>query len=147
VAAAIVQVTTTASVSLLASIWALISGLLSAAGSAVGQALPARFLGQLLQMWGAPSSIGLQVLVQKLQLVGSGAYVAHPDMAGTRAKLDGLAWVTMRWTSGWRAGAPWATMLSPRLASPCRAIGRAGPTCALTACLPASRPAFSPLCR
>ncbi len=65
----------------------------------MGQVMPVRFLGQLLQMWGAPSSIGLQVLLSKLQLVGSGAYVAHPDMVGTRAKLEGLAWVTMRWTS------------------------------------------------
>jgi hypothetical protein len=104
-----VQATTATSVSLLASIWALISGLLSAAGSIVGQMMPARFLGQLLQMWGAPSSIGLQVLLQQLQLVGSGVYVSHPDFQGYQKQMEGLAWVTMRWTSGWRITGPCCT--------------------------------------
>jgi hypothetical protein len=116
VAAAVVQVTTTASVSLLGSIWAVISGLLSAAGGVVGQMVPMRFLGQLLHLWGAPSSIGLQVLLQKLQLLGSGAYVAHPDMNAYKDRVAGLAWVTMRWTSGCRS--------TSRLCMMLRCIGR-----------------------
>ncbi len=97
-AAAVVQISTAASVSLLASFWAIISSLMSAAGSLLG-GLPLRFLGQLLHMWGAPSSVGLQVLLQKLQLVGSGVYVAPPELAGYRQTVQRLGWVTMKWTS------------------------------------------------
>ncbi len=100
------QVGTTASVSLLGSVWMLISGLLSAAGGLVGQMVPLRFLGQLLHLWGAPSSIGLQVLLQKLQLVGSGMYVAPPQLEQYRQAVQGVAWATMRWT-GQRLAPAW----------------------------------------
>ncbi len=120
------QVSTAASTSLLASIWALISGLLSTVGGLVGQAVPLRFLGQLLHTWGAPSSIGLQVLLEKVQLVGSGVYVAPPQLERYRATAEGVAWATMRWTGAWRAGAA----LGPACPAVCLAPTPAAPALA-----------------
>jgi hypothetical protein len=115
VAAAVVQVGTTVSVSLLAALWASISSLMSAAGGLLG-GMPLRFLGQLLHMWGAPSSVGLQALLQKLQLVGSGVYVAPPELERYRQIVQQLGWVTMKWTR--KSAASWASPVPNR--RPCR---------------------------
>jgi hypothetical protein len=112
----IVQATTTASATLLGSIW-VANGLLSTAGAAVAKKVSVRFLEQLLKMWGAPSSIGLQFLVEKLQLVGSGAFVAHPDMEGYRRTVQGLDWATIMWASEFTV----VGYVQPRLIiQPCR---------------------------
>ena len=82
---------------LLASVWAAISGLLGVVASVAGSLAQAQFLGQLLHMWGAPSAVGLQLLLQKLQLVASGLVLAPPELNRYQETVKGMAWTT-DWT-------------------------------------------------
>jgi hypothetical protein len=84
-------------VGLLASVWAAISGLLGVVASVAGSLAQAQFLGQLLHMWGAPSAVGLQLLLQKLQMVASGLVLAPPQLNRYQETVKGMAWTT-DWT-------------------------------------------------
>jgi hypothetical protein len=97
----VVQATTTAAVSLLASLWVFVSGTLTLALSHAPALSPLHSLGRLLHAWGAPSSIGLQALLAQLQLVGSSLLVSPPQMRGYREVAQGAAWATLlQWDSG-----------------------------------------------
>jgi hypothetical protein len=94
----LVTASTTASAGLLASLWLSISALLTVAASVAGSLTQVQFLWQLLQMWGATSSTGLQLLLQKLQLVGSGRVLAPPQLERYKRAVQGVAWATTDWT-------------------------------------------------
>ena len=111
--AAIVETGTAAAAGALTGLWLLINTLLNWLPSvALPGMLQLRLLSKLLSLWNGTSAVGLQVLLEKLQLIGSGLHVAPPQMQQFRDLVKGLSWVTMKWTSEWLGSAAWAVLLS-----------------------------------
>jgi hypothetical protein len=125
VTAAIVEGGTAAAAGALTGFWLLINTMLNWLSSvALPGMLQARLLSKVLSLWNGASPVGLQVLLEKLQLIGSGLHVAPPQMVQFRDLVKGLSWVTMRWT---RERLGWLLLPAsavPRLARSDAAAGR-----------------------
>jgi hypothetical protein len=97
VAAAIVEGGTAAAAGALTGFWLLINTMLSWLPSvALPGMLQARLLSLVLSLWNGASPVGLQVLLEKLQLIGSGLHVAPPQMVQFRDLVKGLSWLTLQ---------------------------------------------------
>jgi hypothetical protein len=101
ITSAVVQASSTSSVAVVSGLWAAINGIIAAASSTVGPTLlKVSFLNKLLHIWGGASAAGMQVLLEKLQLTGSGVHVAPPQMERYRQVLQSLAWASLSSASG-----------------------------------------------
>jgi hypothetical protein len=97
-----VETGTAAAAGALSGFWLLINTMLNWLSSvALPGMLQVRLLSKVLSLWNGSSAVGLQVLLEKLQLIGSGLHVAPPQMVQFRELVKGLSWVTMKWTREW----------------------------------------------
>jgi hypothetical protein len=84
----------------------LISGLLNMAVNLLAALSPLQLLSQLLQRWGAHGAAGLQGLLDRLQVVGSGVLLAPAQLQQYRDVVQGVGWATMQWSGEWGASLP-----------------------------------------
>ncbi len=82
-----------------ALLWMAINTLLAAASAALGSVLlHSRFLCKLLNIWGGTSPLGLQLLVEKLQVLSVGSIIAPAQMPQFRGLSSSLSWSTLAWS-------------------------------------------------
>jgi hypothetical protein len=82
----------------LAASWLVVNSLLAVSSGALGQAsLLFRFLGKLLNVWGSASAIGLQALLERLQAVSIGIWLAPQQLQRYRAVAHSVHWAALGW--------------------------------------------------
>jgi hypothetical protein len=88
-------------VACLASVWLVVNTMLTAAAGTMGPALVHfRFFSKLLDVWGSTSAIGLQAMVERLQIVSMGILMAPLKLQGLRTLGHSVDWATMGWAGG-----------------------------------------------
>jgi hypothetical protein len=94
---------TKAAASTLSGLWLAISTLTALLSNGLGQSLQLQFsfLSKAIGMWGGSSPVALQLLLERVQLVGTGIHVAPPQMSAYRQQVLQYAWASMRWTREW----------------------------------------------
>jgi hypothetical protein len=92
--------TTIALTACLAAVWLAVNSLLAASGPNTSPGL--LFLGKLLHLWGSASALGLQALLQRLQVVGSGLLLAPPQLQRFRSLVHSADWAALGWAGGLR---------------------------------------------
>jgi hypothetical protein len=75
-----------------------VNALLAASGASASPG--PLFLGKLLHLWGSASALGLQALLQRLQVVGSGLLLAPPQLQHFRALAHSADWAALGWAGG-----------------------------------------------
>jgi hypothetical protein len=82
----------------LAASWLVVNSLLAGFSGALGQALLLfRFLGKLLNVWSSASAIGLQALLERLQAVSMGVWLAPQQLQRYRAVAHSVDWASLGW--------------------------------------------------
>jgi hypothetical protein len=64
-----------------------------------------RFLGKLLNVWGSASAIGLQALLERLQAVSMGVWLAPQQLQRYRAVAHSVDWASLGWAGELGPGA------------------------------------------
>ena len=82
----------------LAAVWLAVNSLLAASG--ISASPGSQFLGKLLHLWGSASALGLQALLQRLQVVGSGLLLAPPQLQRYRTLAHSVDWAALGWAGG-----------------------------------------------
>ncbi len=111
------QAGSAASVGAVSGLWAVINAILGAITGTIGTALAKfGFLDKLLNMWGGASTVGLQVLLEKLQQTGSGVHLAPPQLERYREVVQSVAWANLHSASECQRG--WAASCCAEAACP-----------------------------